>query len=402
MTCRELELIENVVKRYLESGDFNGYRVTPDLDAELIRSLIADGKLELHCEDRHPNPSIRAFPAEEIREQIGKIHHVDGCLYPTPEYLKEHVPTDPERPFTTMLARGAAQLEFRAFDLSVLEFYRNDPRYYYNTDDINGTISVRDEHSELRESDKVFLQTFGYCYDEDTNRAVAVFLKYLHGLTPEHQRIWQAKLIDRKHRLHPDYRRVISGEFRERLSIYDALLSEQQQINLMAEKLDKPPLFRTTYEASCRPKGFGILIRPTQKAYEDFVHMLDKLMSDNLNRDFFKGDLEVSETATKQSGETLTIPIPTIRLLEQRFEGATSSNKAMMLGTFRKIRRLRMQPAHVLLDDDQFDQKFLKDQLALIQDAYFAVRTIRSLFETHLGIEHEVPEWLTDGGHWVG
>ena len=78
-----------------------------------------------------------------------------------------------------MLAQGAAQLEFRAFDLSVLEFYRNDPRYHYTTDDIHGSISVRQEHSGLRDSDQVFLQTFGYCYDEDVNRAVAVFLRYL-------------------------------------------------------------------------------------------------------------------------------------------------------------------------------------------------------------------------------
>ncbi len=105
--------------------------------------------------------------------------------------------------------------------------------------------------------------------------------------------------------------------------------------------------------------------------------------------------------ATKQSGETFTITILTIRLLERRFEDATSHNKDIMLATFRKIRKLRQRPAHALLDDDRFDQKFRKDQRALIQDAYFAVRTIRSLLETHLGIEHEVPEWLSDGGHWV-
>ena len=70
MTCKEL--LEKVAKYYLESDDFNGYRVTPDLNAELITRLIVDGKLELHCEDRHPNPSVRAFPAEETGEQIGR------------------------------------------------------------------------------------------------------------------------------------------------------------------------------------------------------------------------------------------------------------------------------------------------------------------------------------------
>ena len=39
------DLLEKVVKQYLESGDFNGYRVTLDLDAGLIARLIADGEL---------------------------------------------------------------------------------------------------------------------------------------------------------------------------------------------------------------------------------------------------------------------------------------------------------------------------------------------------------------------
>ena len=397
------DLLATVINHYLNSGDFNGYRVTPNIDAGVIATLISDGKLELHCVDRHPNPSIRAFPAEATNEQISKIHHLDGCLYPTPDLLRDHIPSDIESPFTTMLAQGAAQFEFRAFDLSVLEFYRNDPRYNYTTDDIHGAISVKQEPSGLRASDEVFLQTFGYCYDDDTNRAVAVFLRYLHDLTPEHQRIWQAKLLDGKYYLHPDYYRTsILGEFPERLSIYDALLAEQQEINRMAQTSGKPPLFRRTYEPNLRPKGFGILIRPTQQAYDSFVHTLDKLMSENLNRDFFDGDLDLSETAVKQSGEKITIQVPTVRLLEQRFEGATSPNKDRMLATFRRIRRLRQRPAHVLMDDDLFDQKFLKEQRALIQDAYNAVRTIRSLFETHLSIQHEVPEWLTDGPHWVG
>jgi len=38
------------------------------------------------------------------------------------------------------LALGEAQLSYRSFDLSVLEFYRNDPRHRYENDDINGRI----------------------------------------------------------------------------------------------------------------------------------------------------------------------------------------------------------------------------------------------------------------------
>ena len=45
----------------------------------------------------------------------------------------------------------------------------------------------------MREHDQVLLQTFGFAYDKDLKRAVAVFLRYLHDLSPEHQRVWAAK-----------------------------------------------------------------------------------------------------------------------------------------------------------------------------------------------------------------
>ncbi len=57
-------------------------------------------------------------------------------LYPTPSVLKKIVRPRSYlgRPFSLMLACGCAQLEPRFFDLSVLETYRNDPRYYYEVD----------------------------------------------------------------------------------------------------------------------------------------------------------------------------------------------------------------------------------------------------------------------------
>jgi hypothetical protein len=84
----------------------------------------------------------------------------------------------PRMPFTLRLALGDGQLEYRPFDLAVLEDYRNDPRYIYQSNDISGWISVHDEHytsAAMREPDKVMLETFGFCYDDDMNRAVAVF-----------------------------------------------------------------------------------------------------------------------------------------------------------------------------------------------------------------------------------
>ncbi len=113
-----------------------------------------------------------------------------------------------DRPYTKELALGEGQLAFRAFDLSILEIYRNDSRYYYVSNDVDGLISVTDEQdrsNEMRESDKALLQTFGFCYDENFSRAVAVFLRYLADLSPEHQQIWKSRELLGGYRIHPDY-----------------------------------------------------------------------------------------------------------------------------------------------------------------------------------------------------
>ena len=73
----------------------------------------------------------------------------------------------------------------------------------------------------MTESDQVFLQTFGFCYDANLNRAVAVFVHYLSDLTPEHQQIWKAKELTGEYTLHPDYyRNSILGQWDEKISIF--------------------------------------------------------------------------------------------------------------------------------------------------------------------------------------
>ncbi|MDQ6436327.1 hypothetical protein RB623_19895 [Mesorhizobium sp. LHD-90] len=63
------------------------------------------------------------------------------------------------------------------FDLRVLEWYRNDPRYYYEVDEIHGRIHQRSGTESpaggvLR--DNLEFLEFGFAYDEEFTRGVAV------------------------------------------------------------------------------------------------------------------------------------------------------------------------------------------------------------------------------------
>ncbi len=255
----------------------------------------------------------------------------------------------------------------------------------------------------MHERDQVFLQTFGFGYDEEMNRAVVVFNRYLNDLSPEHQQIWNAKRLDGNYKLHPDYyRNSILGEWGTRLSIFDAFTAELKHINAMAQLMGKPSLFRN--EFAKRPKGFSFLVRPTTKEFNDFVLLLDQMMSDNLNKDFFRNDIELETETVRADDKVVVTPKGTIQLLEQwfkkkmRFPDSQPFND--MVEAFRKVRKLRQTPAHKA-EDSAFDQKLFQEQRALINEAYNAVRTIRLFFANHPAVrDYQVPEMLFNGDIW--
>jgi hypothetical protein len=420
------EILAKATDHYLTSGDFNGLPVrqlfSDEAGREAVRKALARlmeaGTLTMEFGTGHPNPHIKAFPPHpDVTRHLTSLAESDlahACAYPSPSVLAKRIKKSQsqDRPFTRRLMLGEAQLEFHAFDLSVLEFYRNDPRYHYETNDIGGWISVRDAYSDpatepetpkMHERDQVFLQTFGFAYDDDMNRAVVVFTRYLADLSPEHQQIWNAKRLDGTYRLHPDYyRNSIVGDWGTKISIFEAFTAELKHINAMARLMGKPPLFRN--EFGTRPKGFSFLVRPTTKELNDFVLTLDQMMSDNLNKDFFRGDIELETDTPRADGKIVVTQKGTIQLLEQWFQTMMRWPDPKpfdeMVSAFRKVRKLRQSPAHKI-EDSAFDQGLFKEQRSLVIEAYKAVRTIRLLFANHPAVrDYKVPDELFKGEIW--
>jgi hypothetical protein len=166
---RRDDLLDLITAHYLrDNEEFNGFRVASTrLESEDLRAvlgrLITEERVSIHL-GPHPNPYVKAFPSFPTDMQLTALDKItdltDVVAYPERRHLREVVdPRDFEgRPYTLRMALGDAQLEPIFFDLSVLERYRNDPRYYYRTNDISGRIGVRYEHFEtgtMRESDQV-------------------------------------------------------------------------------------------------------------------------------------------------------------------------------------------------------------------------------------------------------
>jgi len=397
-------VLDGITSFYLESKDFNGipvgtlckqHKMSCDELRQPLNQLLEDNLICVVFGDIHPNPHIKAFPDEPKQEQSAKLLTDalnSACIYPSQKQLDEVVDRQQftGQPFTLCLALGEAKLSFKSFDLSVLEHYREDPRYYYDNNDIDGFISVSDKYidsHELTEKDKIVLQTFGFSYDDDLNRAVAVFLKYLADLSPEHQQIWHAKMLHGEYTLHPDYyRSCILGEFHERISIFDAFIEELGIIKEMCKLIGKPNLFREDFRKRQKPRNFSFLIRPTLAEYNEFILLLDKLMSDNINKDFFRGQIKLETEQTRSDGKIQVSQKGTITLLSEwlnkYYRPRDQSPIVEMLNTFRKIRKQRQHPAHSV-EENIFDNRYIHEQRQMILEAYGSIRTLRLILANH-------------------
>lgn len=418
-------ILEQITRFYMESGDFNGIPVrelgsrlgTDDRELfETLIFLIEEELISIVYGDLHPNPHIKALPDRPKSEQIAKLETANmghACVYPLRRHLEDVVEESQYegKPFTFMLALGTPQLAFKPFDLSVLEHYRNDPRYYYSADDIQGRITVSDDFYEcdaMEKREKIHLQTFGFCYNSQLDRAVAVFVRYLSDLSPEHQQIWYTKMLTGEYSLHPDYfRSSILGQWHEKMPICEAFLEEMKVINKMAELMERPALFRKVFSGDEKPREFCLLVRPTLKEFNNFVLMLDKMISDNINRDFFKNEVPYETEVSRNDGKVEVQHKASLTIMEDWIRKYFWINDPKdlneMFETFRKIRRDRQKPAHAL-DENIFDQKYFHEQRDLLIKAYRAIKMLRLLLGSHPKVKsgaYEIDEYLQEGNIWT-
>ncbi len=77
-----------------------------------------------------------------------------------------------------------------------------------------------------------------------------------------------------------------------------------------------PTLFKKVYKENLL-KEFTFFLRPTLKNCNSFIHLLDKLISENLNKKFFADDLELEEKIYHKNREFEIRKKNTLALLEE-------------------------------------------------------------------------------------
>ena len=419
----EKETLKKIVDFYLASRDFNGIHVRILQEKlginnqeliDMLVSLVSQQKISVVFGNIFSNPHIKSFRDLTSQEQIKKLKQEGigyDCIYPSKTVIEKatDVGRYNDRPFTKRLLLGEGQLQSVFFELDVLEKYLSDPRYNFNFYDHWGKISIAADFYEsdnVDEKDKILLQTFGLGYGDNDKRVVVVFLRYLNNLSAEHQQSWNTYVVHRKCKMVDHYyKSSILAESPDHISIYSAFLEEQVIINDLVILMGKKLFFRTIYKED-HPKEFSFLLKSTRKNYNSFVHLLDKLISENINKGFFEGDLELEEKIPRGKNEIEVRQKGTLTLLEEWLnEELKYSDQALkkkqiseLVSPLKNVRKLRQKPAHSI-DEDEYDEKYNTLQRDLISKVYGSMRMLRLVFAKHPKTTSYtgIPKFLLEG-----
>ena len=400
MRIDEKTIEGRVVSHYIASGDYNGlplHRLAGDLGAdpkslvEVVVPLVKSGRVSLPSPFQ-TNPHVKAFKSS-IEEQLRWFDERESrtvCLYPTAQSIAESIDlsTYNDRPFTKLMVLANPKLLLVPFRLDVLEPYQRDPRYEFRFSGQSGSIQMLDEYRDhLEESDRADV-SFGLGYGEDGDRLVAVYLYRLDRLPGKLQRIWKEFWFDGRVKVSDDYvTATLDGQPIEANSVYDAMAFEQVEINKLFELLGRAPLFRDTYEEE-HPPQFSFFVKPTQGNYDEFVHLLDKMLSDNIDKDAIGGD--VPESHRKGSITLLN------DWLSLRYPASSFEERLAIIKPLKEVRSLRQKPAHRIVQDT-YDKHFYAHQDELVWKVYEALRNLRCLLATDPSASnYEPPFWIRE------
>ncbi len=148
------------------------------------------------------------------------------------------------------------------------------------------------------------------------------------------------------------------------------------------------------------------MLRPTRRNFDDFVHLLDKMLSENIDRDFFAGDILLERKVQHADGVVVLDRPGSIQLLEEWLDSRYRTGIGEKVGReifapMREIRKLRQKPAHAL-SGDEFDRSLPSQQDELLGRVCRTLTQLRLALSSHPKARNHYtpPAWL-DGDRIV-
>jgi hypothetical protein len=284
--------------------------------------------------------------------------------------------------------------------MQVLEKYFKDPRYLINDNVYIGSIYSDGEH----------LKNFGLAYNKIDNkkRAVVVFEVDLTKISKNMQHHWYSHLLENQNDYFPNsefVNNLIEGEWVEYISIYQALLLEIHYINEMCKIILIPPLFNKEYSFDTNSKNtelfsYHIILFPTRENYFNFVLVLEKLTTGNINIDTFAKKASLISPINRNDEDEK--PKGSISMLNEWFLLNCKMHpdfEKVVIKPLKDLLKLRQTPAHKLYSNT-YDENIWNDQNELMFSIYSAIRNIRLILANHPKAKTiKIPDCLYDGTH---
>lgn len=185
------------------------------------------------------------------------------------------------------------------------------------------------------------------------------------------------------------------------LLYFSGFIGELKCLNDLSETIFGTRLLLHDFDQENRPKEFTFFFTPTLKNYNEFVHLLDKMISDNINKKFFAGKIDLFDFEDIGNNQVERKQKGTLRLLEEwllamRVGRPGDSLKDLFL-PLKNIRNARQSPAHKV-SQNEYDKKYIDLQRKMISEAYSSVRAIRKIFQQHpKASDFNIPKWLDEG-----
>lgn len=376
---------------------------------EALSSLVIAGEITAVFRRMSMNIHIKLFPDLPISEQQELLQSEDlgaFTLYPTEIAVRKRANFSGwhDRPFSKALLLAEPQLRFRAFDMGVLDRYVADPRYVVHFNDYMGDMVVADQFyrdDQHPERDKVLLDSFGLGFDAQRTPYLVVYLRYLSGLSPEHQQYWNSFLTSCDVKMCKQYHMSsIEGEFWDNRSARYAISQEMKLIRQLSEAIWGQSLFRPL-DGNDIPIGLTSFLRPTAENFNRFVMALDKIISESIDYSFFENRCTLDSEKKRPDGKIVVTRKGTLSLLEEWLLNEiiwedTDAFREVIIKPLRQVRRLRQTPAHTFTADT-FSMSYYKERKRIMWSVLNSLSNIRATFAQHpRACNVEIPSWLDE------
>ncbi len=138
------------------------------------------------------------------------------------------------------------------------------------------------------------------------------------------------------------------------------------------------------------------LLSPTLKEFNEFIHCLDKLLSENLNKAFFQDLVALEREVEIAPGRFRVESKNTIALLDEWLSPMFASAPdydSMMIAPLRNVRSMRQKPAHSIVPN-VYDMGLIDKQTAVMDDALTSLRNICHHLQRHPNASNgSLPSW---------